>query len=159
MSTPDVAAQVAAARVQHAAVLVDALDVLRPSTATTPNPFDPRTSALTKVNTAPVPALVQASSSTADDAASPGAEDVKVDRYVVKLDAGVGFQLDVRPGDWLLITSFQNTPFDKGGNQPRVVMTLGDPESSEGSVETRTVQARHAHILEGLGWTQQGAVG
>ena len=55
--------------------------------------------------------------------------------------------------------TFQNTPFDKGGNQPRVVMTLGDPESSEGSVETRTVQARHAHILEGLGWTQQGAVG
>ena len=55
--------------------------------------------------------------------------------------------------------TFQNTPFDKGGNQPRVVMTLGDPESSEGSVETRTVQARHAHILEALGWTQQGAVG
>ena len=55
--------------------------------------------------------------------------------------------------------TFQNTPFDKGGNQPRVVMTMGDPESSEGSVETRTVQARHAHILEGLGWTQQGAVG
>lgn len=55
--------------------------------------------------------------------------------------------------------TFQNTPFDKGGNQPRVVITLGDPESSEGSVETRTVQARHAHILEALGWTQQGAVG
>lgn len=55
--------------------------------------------------------------------------------------------------------TFQNTPFDKGGNQPRVVMTLGDPDASEGAVETRTVQARHAHILEALGWTQQGAVG
>ena len=54
--------------------------------------------------------------------------------------------------------TFQNTPFDKGGNQPRVVMTLGDPESSEGSVETRTVQARHAHILEALGWTGRAEI-
>ena len=120
MSTPDVAAQVSAARAQHAAVLVDALDVLRPSTAATPNPFDPRTSALTKVNTTPVPALVQASSSAADDAASPGAEDVKVDRYVVKLDAGVVFQLDVRPGDWLLITSSLLSP-DLVGKRVRVL--------------------------------------
>ena len=63
---------------------------------------------------------MQASGSTADDAASPGAEDVKVDRYVVKLDAGVGFQLDVRPGDWLLITSSLLSP-DLVGKRVRVL--------------------------------------
>ena len=49
---------------------------------------------------------------------------------------------------------FQNITFDKGGDQPRVVMTLGDPDT-DGRVETRTVQERHAHILEALGWTRQ----
>ena len=58
--------------------------------------------------------------STADAAASPGAKDVKVDRYVVKLDAGVGFQLDVRPGDWLLITSSLLSP-DLVGKRARVL--------------------------------------
>ena len=120
MSTPDVAAQVAAARAQHAAVLVDGVDVLRPSTAAAPNPFDPRTSALTKVNTTPVPALVQASSSSADDAASPGAEDVKVDRYVVKISVADGFLLDVRPGDWLEVTASVMSP-DLAGKRVRVL--------------------------------------
>lgn len=48
---------------------------------------------------------------------------------------------------------FQNLAFDKGSHLPRVVMTLGDP--NKGNVETRTVQERHAHILEALGWTRQ----
>ena len=50
--------------------------------------------------------------------------------------------------------AFQNITFDKGTDQPRVVMTLGDPDT-DGRVETRTVQERHAHILEALGWTRQ----
>ena len=50
--------------------------------------------------------------------------------------------------------AFQNITFDKGGDQPRVVMTLGDPDT-DGRVETKTVQERHAHILEALGWTRQ----
>ena len=50
--------------------------------------------------------------------------------------------------------AFQNITFDKGIGQPRVVMTLGDPDT-DGRVETRTVQERHAHILEALGWTRQ----
>ena len=50
--------------------------------------------------------------------------------------------------------AFQNITFDKGTGQPRVVMTLGDPDT-DGRVETRTVQERHAHILEALGWTRQ----
>ena len=120
MNTPDVAAQVSAARAQHAAILVDALDVLRPSTAAAPNPFDPRTSALTKVNTTPVPALVQASGSTADDAASPGAKDVKVDRYVAKISVADGFLLDVRPGDWLEVTASVMSP-DLVGKRVRVL--------------------------------------
>ena len=49
---------------------------------------------------------------------------------------------------------FQSIEFDKGGDQPRVVMTLGDPDT-DGRVETKTVQERHAHILEALGWTRQ----
>lgn len=118
--TPDVAAQVAKARAQHAAVLVDSVDVLRPSTAATPNPFDPRTSALTKINAGPVPALVQASSSSADDAASPGAEDVKVDRYVAKISAADGFLLDVRPGDWLEVAASVMSP-DLAGKRVRVL--------------------------------------
>lgn len=50
-------------------------------------------------------------------------------------------------------TPFQAAPFDKGSNEPRVVMTLGDPE--KGNVETKSVQERHAHIMELLGWTRQ----
>ena len=50
--------------------------------------------------------------------------------------------------------AFQNITFDKGTGQPRDVMTLGDPDT-DGRVETRTVQERHAHILEALGWTRQ----
>ena len=50
--------------------------------------------------------------------------------------------------------AFQNITFDKGTGQPRVVMTLGDPDT-DGRVETKTVQERHAHILEALGWTRQ----
>lgn len=50
--------------------------------------------------------------------------------------------------------AFQNITFDKGTGQPRVVMTLGDPDT-DGRVETKTVQGRYAHIMEALGWTRQ----
>ena len=101
MSAPDVAAQVRYARAQHLAVLVDTVDVYRPTTKTdNPNPFEPRTSQLTKVNTDPVPALVQSSNSLVDQGTAPGAEDVKIEPYIVKVPVGV----DVQNGDWLTVT-------------------------------------------------------
>ena len=101
MATPNVPAQVLQARAQHLAVLVDTVDVYRPSTKTdNPNPFEPRTSELAKVNTQPVPALVQSSSSLVDQGTAPGAEDVKVEPYIVKVPVSA----DVRNGDWLTVT-------------------------------------------------------
>lgn len=49
---------------------------------------------------------------------------------------------------------FQSVQFDKGSEHPKIVMTLGDPDT-DGRVETRVVQKRHAHILAALGWTAQ----
>lgn len=101
MTGPDVTAQVLQARAQHLAVLVDTVDVYRPSTKTdNPNPFEPRTSQLTKVNTQPVPALVQSSNSLVDQGTAPGAEDVRIEPYIVKVPVST----DVRGGDWLTVT-------------------------------------------------------
>lgn len=102
MATPNVPAQVLQARAQHLAVLVDTVDVYRPTTKVdNPNPFEPRTSELAKVNAEPVPALVQASNSLIDQSTAPGAADVKVEPYIVKVPTST----DVRNGDWLTVTA------------------------------------------------------
>ena len=102
MGAPNITAQVLQARAQHLAVLVDAVDVYRPATKTdNPNPFEPRTSELAKVAGTPAAALVQASASVVDQSASPGAENVKVETYTVKVPVGV----DVRNGDWLTVVT------------------------------------------------------
>ena len=136
MTAPDVAAQVRQARAQHLAVLVDTVDVYRPATKTdNPNPFEPRTFELTKINTEPVPALVQASSSLVDQSTAPGAEDVKVEPFIVKVPVSV----DVRNGDWLTVTECGLYP-GLVGDSLRVLFV----QTSSVAVVTRIRTARSA---------------
>lgn len=97
----DVIAQVTQAREQHARVLPDTVDVQRAARGESTNEFDPIVEEWARVNTDPVPALVQAAGGYVDTHAQPGPEDVRVEPFIVKVPAGT----DVRNGDRLKVTS------------------------------------------------------
>lgn len=94
----------------------------------------------------------------AEQAEAPQVITVSLDDLAKLVDAKVSEALAALPKGTVSQAApavpFQSVQFDKGGSHPKVVMTLGDPDT-DGRVETRTVQKRHAHILAALGWTAQ----
>lgn len=129
----NIAQQITQARAQHLPLLVDRVQVQRPTSQDSANEYKARETVWV-ADGDPVPALVQASQSLVDAAADPGVDDLKVEPYSVKVPVGT----DVQNGDRLEVTACELLPALVG--ETLAVQTV---QASSVAVVTRI---RAAHV-------------